>query len=123
MPAPAIEEPAAAPEPAAPAPGFAVYDDISGEAHISPSVAAPEPEVTGDDELVLDSPSFGTPAAPPAAAAPPPAEAPPASGGSTLFERMKQLSRMESKNDDEDGDGDDGGFPTIPRFLGRQTNQ
>ncbi|QJQ33299.1 cell division protein FtsZ [Sphingomonas lacunae] len=118
--------PAEAPQPAAPAPGFAVYDDIAGEAHISPPVAAPEPDGLGDDELVLDSPSFGAPdapATPPAAAAPPAADAPPPAGGSTLFERMKQLSRMESKGDDDDGDGDDGGFPSIPRFLGRQTNQ
>jgi cell division protein FtsZ len=121
-----FEAPAEEPQPAAPAPGFAVYDDISGETHISPPVAAPQPDPLGDDELVLDSGSFGAPAAPetPAPAATPQAtEAPASTGGSTLFERMKQLSRMESKSDDEDGDGDDGGFPSIPRFLGRQTNQ
>ena len=41
----------------------------------------------------------------------------------SMFERMKQLSRMESKNEDDGDDGDDSGFPSIPRFLGHQTNQ
>lgn len=49
-------------------------------------------------------------------------------GGSTLFERMANLSRgSHSKDDDaddEDGDGSDGGGAlNIPRFLGRQNNQ
>ena len=49
--------------------------------------------------------------------------APPA-GGSTLFERMANLSRG-AKSDDEDGDDDDseGSSISIPRFLGRQNNQ
>ena len=120
-----FEAPQAEPEPAAPAPGFAVYDDISGEAHISPAPPAP---ADGDDELVLDAPAasslppFAAPEEPQAPA--PAAEAPaPSSGGSTLFERMKQLSRMESKNEEEEEGDDEGGFPSIPRFLGRQTNQ
>ncbi len=41
-------------------------------------------------------------------------------GGSTLFERMANLSR--GSRDDED-DGDDGSALNIPRFLGRQNNQ
>nr|WP_298926130.1 cell division protein FtsZ [uncultured Erythrobacter sp.] len=47
-----------------------------------------------------------------------------ASGGSTLFERMANLSRSGSddKEDDEDGD-DDAPALSIPRFLGRQNNQ
>ena len=72
------------------------------------------------------------------AAAPPPAaertmpplaapedDAPRVPAGATLFERMKHLSRIEGgkdKADDED-DGDDSSFPSIPRFLGRQSNQ
>jgi cell division protein FtsZ len=122
-----FEAPEPAPQPAAPAPGFAVYDDISGEAHISPPVASPL--AASDDELVLDAPAagglppFAAPEAAPSPAAPPATEAPAATGGSTLFERMKQLSRMESKGDDDGDDGDDSGFPSIPRFLGRQTNQ
>ena len=42
--------------------------------------------------------------------------------GSTLFERMANLSRGSSADDAEDGD-DDGGAMRIPRFLGRQNNQ
>ena len=48
-----------------------------------------------------------------------------AAGGSTLFERMANLSRS-SGSDDEDEDGDDdkdGSSLSIPRFLGRQNNQ
>ena len=54
-----------------------------------------------------------------------------ASQGSTLFERMANLSRgsgsseSEVDSDDEDDDGDDSssGSLNIPRFLGRQNNQ
>ncbi|MEL1249536.1 cell division protein FtsZ [Aurantiacibacter gilvus] len=48
------------------------------------------------------------------------------SGGSTLFERMANLSRQapSSDDDDEEDDDDDGGSSMrIPRFLGRQNNQ
>lgn len=48
-----------------------------------------------------------------------PAPAKPA-GGSTLFERMANLSRG---NRPEDEDSDEGGSLNIPRFLGRQNNQ
>ncbi len=43
-------------------------------------------------------------------------------GGSTLFERMANLSRSSSSDDDDD-DGDDAPALSIPRFLGRQNNQ
>jgi cell division protein FtsZ len=47
--------------------------------------------------------------------------------GSTLFERMANLSRSTARDDDDDdddGDGDGGGPAlSIPRFLGRQNNQ
>lgn len=49
-----------------------------------------------------------------------------AAGGSTLFERMANLSRgSASTADEEDDDGPDGGGSSlrIPRFLGRQNNQ
>lgn len=47
-----------------------------------------------------------------------------ASGGSTLFERMANLSRSTARDEDDDGDGgDDGPALSIPRFLGRQNNQ
>ncbi|UIP06477.1 cell division protein FtsZ [Erythrobacter sp. SDW2] len=47
------------------------------------------------------------------------------SGGSTLFERMANLSRgtASSKKGEDDEDDDDGGSLNIPRFLGRQNNQ
>jgi cell division protein FtsZ len=46
--------------------------------------------------------------------------------GSTLFERMANLSRGAGKDEeDEEEDDDEGGGPSlsIPRFLGRQNNQ
>ncbi len=49
------------------------------------------------------------------------------SQGSTLFERMANLSRGANKpsDDEDDDDDDDGGSSSlnIPRFLGRQNNQ
>ncbi len=47
------------------------------------------------------------------------------STGSTLFERMANLSRGSSVRDDEDDDDDSGESSSlsIPRFLGRQNNQ
>ncbi len=48
------------------------------------------------------------------------------SAGSTLFERMANLSRGSSIRDDEEDDDDDSGDSSslsIPRFLGRQNNQ
>ncbi len=46
------------------------------------------------------------------------------SGGSTLFERMANLSRGAKSADEKDEDGgDDSSAINIPRFLGRQNNQ
>lgn len=42
--------------------------------------------------------------------------------GSTLFERMANLSRG-GRGEDDDDNGDDGSALNIPRFLGRQNNQ
>ena len=47
-------------------------------------------------------------------------------GGSTLFERMANLSRGGGKTlrDEDEGDDDgDGPSLSIPRFQGRQNNQ
>ncbi|WP_324261190.1 cell division protein FtsZ [Altererythrobacter sp. H2] len=46
-------------------------------------------------------------------------------GGSTLFERMANLSRgsSSSKDDEEDDEDDSASSLSIPRFLGRQNNQ
>ena len=98
------------------------------------------------DELVLEAPSAPTDAEPAPfsleIAAPDPEPAPepsvtrsreglpPVSGNdgdkpavaTTLFERMKAFSRSDSSKDGA-ADGDDEGFPAIPRFLGRQNNQ
>ena len=96
-----------------------------------------------DDELMLDAGRMAEPAEegitrrrrffgggesaaaePPPFAAPPPA--PPATpAGSTLFERMANLSRGAAAPDEPgDDDDDDGGSAMrIPRFLGRQNNQ
>ncbi|MBY6014897.1 cell division protein FtsZ [Qipengyuania gaetbuli] len=50
----------------------------------------------------------------------------PASQGSTLFERMANLSRGSSQSESDDDDDEDEGSSgslNIPRFLGRQNNQ
>ena len=50
--------------------------------------------------------------------------APRPSGGSTLFERMANLSRAGSEpSDEEDEEGEGSSSLRIPRFLGRQNNQ
>ena len=115
-----------------------------------PEVYAPEPEEADsedgdDDELLLDASRLaeadepvqpgaggrrarmlggagGTPgdgdAGGGGAATPTPAP------GSTLFERMANLSRQgNSDRDDDDDEDDDSGAVRIPRFLGRQNNQ
>ena len=46
-----------------------------------------------------------------------------AGAGSTLFERMANLSRSTARDDEDDDGGDDGPALSIPRFLGRQNNQ
>jgi cell division protein FtsZ len=46
-----------------------------------------------------------------------------AGAGSTLFERMANLSRSSAREDDEEDEGDDSPALSIPRFLGRQNNQ
>jgi cell division protein FtsZ len=78
-----------------------------GEAHVEtePALAAAEDDM---DDL------------PPEPLRPPPRMA---TGGGTLFERMTNLSRGLSRNDDKDDD-DDGASPglNIPRFLDRQSN-
>ena len=110
--------------------------------------AAPEPEpldltldlssaqeAPASDELLLGGmeappePAAFAPAPEPAPAPQMPRlgrapEAEPArpSAGSTLFERMANLSRGNRAPADDD-DGDEGGSLNIPRFLGRQNNQ
>jgi len=59
------------------------------------------------------SPTFST-AAPSAAGA---------GAGTTLFERMANLSRQNKGEEDEEEEDGDGSAMRIPRFLGRQNNQ
>jgi len=94
-------------------------------------------DAAGSDELLLDASRLAAGDAPVGAEAGATAgrrrgltsgegTAPPAAGGgSTLFERMANLSRgAKSNSDDEDDeDEDEGSSISIPRFLGRQNNQ
>ncbi|MBN8817821.1 MAG: cell division protein FtsZ [Sphingomonas sp.] len=80
-------------------------------------------DIDGEDELVLDS----SLAAEPAPSVVPPAPAPAAEAarsGGTLFERMSQLARGQSRAaaDEDDVDSDRTEFE-VPRFLNRQNNQ
>ncbi|MEQ5787270.1 cell division protein FtsZ [Erythrobacter sp. NFXS35] len=44
-------------------------------------------------------------------------------GGSTLFERMANLSRSTGRDEEDEDDGEDGPALSIPRFLDRNRNQ
>ena len=108
------EDPAS--DPAAPA----RQDELLlGADRLSAADAPVQPAAGGRRSKIL-----GPGADEPEAAAPPARPQP--SAGSTLFERMANLSRGSSApdDDDDDGDGDGGGSSLrIPRFLGRQNNQ
>ena len=98
---------------------------------VAPQPVAPQaapaaaPQVPRQDELLLDADRLQQEDAPVASrygrggAAERPAPRVSTGGGSTLFERMANLSRGNRSSDDED----DGGAVSIPRFLGRQNNQ
>ena len=109
-----------------------VLDSGAVAAEPQAEASRPIPVYSDDDDLFPTSAPAPSPAAQNT-------ESAPAAGGQTLFERMKALSRMEASkgapgapqapqsptaglNGDGDGD-DDGRFPAIPRFLGRQSNQ
>jgi len=77
---------------------------------IDPAPAAPTPR------LGLGAGDEATPSAPRTGAAGG------AGGGSTLFERMANLSRGAARTE-EAADGEDAASLSIPRFLGRQNNQ
>ena len=105
------------------------------------SASQDELELDADQMEPIDSPLASKPtrrrmpgsgdAAPTSAPAPTPASrsgaaaAGGAAAGSTLFERMANLSRGSSQRaQEEDDEDDDGGSAlNIPRFLGRQNNQ
>ena len=44
-------------------------------------------------------------------------------GGSTLFERMANLSRSTGREEEDEDEGEDGPALSIPRFLDRNRNQ
>jgi len=67
-------------------------------------------------------PRFGRGGTVPADGPEPPAPARPASGNSTLFERMANLSRGSRPAEEEPAEEDSKAL-NIPRFLGRQNNQ
>ncbi len=100
--------------------------DMATEAETeAPQIAARYSDIDADDHMPSISPAAPTAAAAEAAA---PVEPAP-STGATLFERMKALSRMEGHTSDagdagsSDETDEDDRFPSIPRFLGRQSNQ
>ena len=126
------------PEPApAPSARYSDFDEAEDELLLDGQLDAPTPPTDGG----APRPGFGSqvgfggaasstaPATEPAQREPAKADAPKAEpakpAGATLFERMKHLSRLESgKSGPSDGDDDDpDGFPSMPRFLGRQSNQ
>jgi cell division protein FtsZ len=128
-PIPAAPKPAAAPlgdlpaEDDLPAQHFiaAEPEDESDELTLEPPVfAATFDDTTAEDELVLQE------IAEPVADEPEPAFEPapaPRSMGGTLFERMSQLARGNSRNEDEDENERARGEFEVPRFLNRQNNQ
>jgi cell division protein FtsZ len=107
--------------------------ELTEEAAVEPEPASEVPQ----DELLLDDSSVDESGAPPASGAAGQAPAQPGGGaegaasgaGSTLFERMANLSRTapvdeeEDEDEEDDGDDDGGSAMRIPRFLGRQNNQ
>ncbi|MFM9936583.1 MAG: cell division protein FtsZ [Novosphingobium sp.] len=124
-PPPAAQEPEAvaaepAPEPTAEP---AVQEPLDLTLDLSEGQEAAPPAQTG--ELALEAgdeapipPRFGR-------AQPDPGgeEAPRSPPGSTLFERMANLSRGGVRASEEDAEAEEGSALNIPRFLGRQNNQ
>jgi len=110
----AVTEPEAVAEPDQ-APATTANDGGDDELMLDPSRLAGEDEPTatmgGRRRPLVSEPEERTPRL--------------SGGGSTLFERMANLSRGGGRSKGEaDGDGDDDGPAiSIPRFLGRQNNQ
>ncbi|MEI6642376.1 MAG: cell division protein FtsZ [Novosphingobium sp.] len=141
-----VEPPVAAPvEPASPPPAFAPPPGMAPS-----QLAEPEPEADEPLDLTLDlseaqeaaspggdngelalgledsepvPPRFGR-AQPNPSADPAAGDAPRHPPGSTLFERMANLSRGGGRVGEEEGEPEEHGSAlNIPRFLGRQNNQ
>jgi len=88
--------------------------DLTLDLSEEPAIEAPAQPATG-------LPRFGRAAAS-SDFGEPPAPARPAAGGSTLFERMANLSRGNRQGEEGEAE-EDGKALNIPRFLGRQNNQ
>ena len=112
----------AEPEPAAAAPESAEEPldltlDLSDAQEAAPPAGEPGELALGLDDAEPIPPRFGRAQPDPAGDAP---RSPP---GSTLFERMANLSRGGGRVGEDDADPEDGSALNIPRFLGRQNNQ
>jgi len=119
--------------------GYAEEGEDALELTNEANTEEPAPEPTGtQDELLLDADRLAEadePVQPIAGRrrrmlggggdeAPAGGPAPKSSGGSTLFERMANLSRAGTDSgDDEDEEGEGSSSLRIPRFLGRSNNQ
>jgi len=124
-------EPAPAPEPQQEAPAtvdaFEPRRFVAAEREQTAAPAASRTatfdDITGEDELVLDPSLAAAPEETPPPVKLTPPEPPQKVVGGTLFERMSQLARGNTRpEDEEDGEGPRSDFE-VPRFLNRQNNQ
>jgi cell division protein FtsZ len=102
-------------------PPAASQDELLLDASRLASQDEPQSPLMGRRRGILGSGAAAEPEVPQRRAAPAPAAT-----GSTLFERMANLSRANASapsEDDEDEDEEGGSALRIPRFLGRQNNQ
>jgi cell division protein FtsZ len=111
-------------EPEAAAPAEEPLDltlDLSDAQDAAPLAAEPGELELGLGDAEPIPPRFGR--AQPGPGSDPSGDAPRSPPGSTLFERMANLSRGGGRVGDEDAEGEDSSALNIPRFLGRQNNQ
>ncbi len=111
-----VAEPAPQAAPAAEEP-LDLTLDLS-EGHGAPPPAGTGELALGEADQQPVPPRFGRAQPDPEAE-----EAPRTPAGSTLFERMANLSRGGERVNPDDSDAEDGSALNIPRFLGRQNNQ
>ena len=113
-------EPEPEPEPEAAAPAEEPLDltlDLSDAQEAAPPAEEPGELALGLDDAEPIPPRFGR------AQPDPSGDTPRSTPGSTLFERMANLSRGGGRVGEDDADPEDGSALNIPRFLGRQNNQ
>ena len=118
-----LEQPVAEPAPFAPPPvveqpvAQAAAQEEPLDLGLDLGAEVPPAPAAQEDELLLGG------GEPPRVARGEPEQPRQPAAGSTLFERMANLSRGASRAAGEDEDGDEGSSLSIPRFLGRQNNQ